>query len=100
MEKERIDSLFDYWDGPDSGPASAYDYYESAHSDEYMFLADSNDSNNFIDYNKGTITVDGKTYDEPEMYLYKKGNHMYLSVNNQEILVSWLDDLIGTTYPY
>ena len=99
MEKERIDSLFDYWDGPDSDPASAYDYYEFNHSDEYMHLVDSDDENNCIDYEAGIITVNGKTYDSQEMYLLlKDDNHVYLLVDNQEILISWLDDMIGVPW--
>lgn len=101
MEKERIDSLFDYWDGPDSGPASAYDYYEFNHSDEYMHLADSDDENNRIDYEAGTIFVNGKMYNEREMYLlHKDDNHIYLLVDNREILISWLDDWIGVPWIY
>lgn len=99
MEKERIDSIFDYWSGPDSDPASAYDYYEFNHSDEYMYLVSSHDDNNFIDYETGTITVNGKTYDSQEMYLLRKDdNHVYLLVDNQEILISWLDDMIDVPW--
>lgn len=100
MKKERIDSLLDYWDGrPDSDPASAYHYYEFNHSDEYMHLASSNDRDNYIDYDAGTIRVDGKLYNAREMYLlHKDDNHVYLLVDNQEIKISWLDNMIGVPW--
>ena len=37
-----------------------------------MHMADSDDKSNYIDYDKETITVDGKTYAEEGMqFLYK-----------------------------
>lgn len=98
---EPIDTVLDYWDGsPETDPASVYDYYQNEHSDEYMHMASSNDENNHIDFDKGTITVDGKTYAEKRMYLLHENIHVYLFVDNQEILVRWLDDYIGVPYIY
>ena len=67
-----------------------------------MHLVSSHDDNNFIDYETGTIFVNGKMYskrDKREMYLlHKDDNHVYLLVDNQEILISWLDDMIGVPW--
>ena len=62
--------------------------------------ADSNDKDNYIDFNKGTITVDGKTYSEEDMQLLHENNHIYLIVEEQKILIKWLDDCIGVPYIY
>lgn len=97
--KEPIDAVMDYYDwDPNTDPASCYDYYQSEHSDEYMHMADSNDKDNYIDFNKGTITVDGKTYSEEDMQLLHENNHIYLIVEEQKILIKWLDDYIGVPY--
>ena len=99
--KEPIDAVMDYYDwDPNTDPASCYDYYQSEHSDEYMHMADSNDKDNYIDFNKGTITVDGKTYSEEDMQLLHENNHIYLIVEEQKILIKWLDDCIGVPYIY
>lgn len=99
--KERIDAVIDYWDGdPNSDPASCYDYYEYNHSDEYMHLVDSDDENNYIDYDKGTITVNGKTYGKPNMWLLHKNGHVYLLVDEKKILIKWMHGYIGVPYIY
>lgn len=99
--KEPIDAVMDYYDyDPNTDPASCYDYYQNEHSDEYMHMADSNDKDNYIDFNKGTITVDGKTYSEEDMQLLHGDNHIYLLVEGQQILIEWLDYWIGKPYIY
>lgn len=100
--KEPVDSLFDYWDGnPETDdPAMAYDYYQDNHSDEYMHMASSNDETNHIDFENGTITIDSKKYEETNMQLIHENNHVYLLVNDQKILIKWLDDYVGQPYIY
>lgn len=96
---ETINTLLDYWDGsPETDPTSVYEDYQNEHSSEYMHMVSSNDENNNIDYDRGTITVDGKTYSEEEMQLLHENNHIYLIVNGQKILIKWLDDYIGVPY--
>lgn len=99
QQTEPINAVLDFWDGnPETDPASCCYYYQSAHSNEYMHMAASNDKNNNIDFDKGTITVDGKKYNEKDMQLLHENNHVYLLVEGQKILIKWLDDYIGVPY--
>lgn len=97
--KEPINAVIDYWDGsPETDPTEVYMDYQNEHSNEYMHMVASNDENNNIDFDKGTITVDGETYDENNMQLLHENNHIYLLVNKNKILITWLDDYIGVPY--